>query len=325
MNAPVKIAAFAATLAAVFGISLGIGNAVGPVGDELRHDAAHSAGHAPASHVGMPESGEPAEPNSAMPALPAGLAVSEDGYSLQLAAAQSTAGPGRLIKFTILGPDGAPVTRFDMAHEKRLHFIAVRRDFSDFQHVHPTMDSAGRWTVPVDLAAGSWRVFTDFVPSGAEPLTLGADLAVPGRFRPASRSSESRTATVDGYQVMLSGDLAAGTDAKLTLTVSKDGRPVTDLQPYLGAYGHLVALREGDLAYLHVHPEGTPGDGRTSPGPDVVFYAEVPTAGNYRLYLDFRHQGVVRTAAFTVAASQSPATATPAPESMSSDSGQDGH
>jgi hypothetical protein len=90
--------------------------------------------------------------------------------------------------------------------------------------------------------------------------------------------------------------------------------PVTDLQPYLGAYGHLVALREGDLAYLHVHPEGAPGDGATPAGPRVEFAAEVPSAGTYRLFLDFRHAGVVRTAEFTVAAGPAPGpAAAPAP------------
>jgi hypothetical protein len=88
----------------------------------------------------------------------------------------------------------------------------------------------------------------------------------------------------------------------VTLSVSKGGVPVTDLQPYLGAYGHLVALRDGDLAYLHVHPDGAPGDGRTPAGPDVTFHAEVPSAGSYRLYLDFRHAGQVRTAEFTAVA-----------------------
>ena len=77
---------------------------------------------------------------------------------------------------------------------------------------------------------------------------------------------------------------------------------MTDLQPYLGAFGHLVALRSGDLAYLHVHPDGEPGDGSTKPGPDVAFGAEVPSAGDYHLYLDFKHDGVVRTAQFKVTA-----------------------
>ncbi len=77
---------------------------------------------------------------------------------------------------------------------------------------------------------------------------------------------------------------------------------MTDLQPYLAAYGHLVALREGDLAYLHVHPDGEPGDGRTKPGPGITFHTAFPSEGSYRLYLDFKHDGVVRTAEFTVEA-----------------------
>jgi hypothetical protein len=84
---------------------------------------------------------------------------------------------------------------------------------------------------------------------------------------------ESRTAQVDGYTVKL-----------------------TDLQPYLAAYGHLVALRQGDLAHLHVHPDGVPGDGVIPAGPAIEFVAEVPSAGTYRLFLDFQHDGVVRTA-----------------------------
>jgi hypothetical protein len=93
---------------------------------------------------------------------------------------------------------------------------------------------------------------------------------------------------------------------------------VTDLQPYLGAYGHLVALRDGDLAYLHVHPDGAPGDGRTAAGPQVTFYAEVPSSGSYRLYLDFQHAGTVRTAEFTAVAGTPAATPTPAPVAPSS-------
>ncbi|MDG9427141.1 hypothetical protein OLF90_10715, partial [Streptococcus pneumoniae] len=68
------------------------------------------------------------------------------------------------------------------------------------------------------------------------------------------------------------------------------------------AYGHLVALRTSDLAYLHVHPDGYPGDGVTPAGPAITFYANMPSAEDYRLFLDFKHGGVVRTAEFTLTA-----------------------
>ena len=259
-------------------------------GDEAGHGE-HDAGATP----------------QAVAQTPGGLQVSQDGYTLNLVddLADDLAGPGRDVEigFTVTGPDGHPVTAYDVEHEKQLHLIAVRRDFTGFQHVHPVLGSDGTWTTTLDLTAGQWRVFADFKPTGGDALTLGADLAVAGDFRPAAAAStEVRTAQVDGYTVTLAGDLEAGEDAELTLSVSRGGKPVTDLEPYLGAYGHLVALRAGDLAYLHVHPDGAPGDGNTEPGPDVVFYAAVPSPGGYHLYLDFKHHGVVRTAAFVVAA-----------------------
>lgn len=133
-------------------------------------------------------------------------------------------------------------------------------------------------------------------------MTLGADLLVAGDHRPGPLPEPTRTAKVGDYTVTLEGDLVPGRERTLTLTVTKDGAPVTDLQPYLGAYGHLVALRAGDLAYLHVHPDGGPGDGKTPPGPEITFHTTVPSTGDYRLFLDFKHDGKVRTADFTVRA-----------------------
>ena len=157
-----------------------------------------------------------------------------------------------------------------------MHLIVVRRDATGFQHVHPEMAADGTWSLPVTLpAAGSYRAFADFTPAGGTGTVLGVDLAAPGPFEPVAHAP-SRTAHVDGYTVELAGDLLPGRASPVTLTVTRDGQPVTDLQPYLGAYGHLVALREGDLAYLHVHPDGAPGDGARA-GPQVEFVAEVPT------------------------------------------------
>ncbi len=85
--------------------------------------------------------------------------------------------------------------------------------------------------------------------------------------------------------------------------MTRSGKPVDlDLQPYLGAYGHLVAMRVGDLAYLHVHPEAMSGPAVPPAGAQITFHAPVPTAGQYRLFLDFKAAEVVHTAEFTVVA-----------------------
>ena len=302
MNTTAKLSAYGAALVLVAGGAWAIGTAVGPFSSAAGVHGGEDAGH------GDTHSGTVAE--AAKNEEPGGLASSRGGYTLTPTSTTLTPGTKTPFTFRITGPDGAPVTAYDVEHEKRLHLIVVRRDTAGFQHVHPELAADGTWSVPLTVAdAGSYRAFADFKPTGAEATTLGVDLVAPGDFRPVEYAP-SQTSTVDGYQVRLDGVLTAGSTSKVTVTVTKDGRPVTDLQPYLGAYGHLVALRGGDLAYLHVHPDGMPGDGKTPAGPAVTFFAEVPTAGTYRLFLDFQHAGKVRTAEFTVA---TPTSGTPAP------------
>jgi len=292
MNTPTKITAFFLGLGVAFAGAAGLGHAVGPSGAAEPAAPEHGDSHA------SPETGPATDARST---LPAGLAVTQSGYTLALSDRIVAADDDATLSFSILDDAGRPVTDYETTHGKPLHLIAVRRDLTGFQHVHPTLDARGRWSVSLDLSrAGEWRVFADFAPAGhEEALTLGADLAVAGRFAPERLPEPQDTARVDDYDVSVDGRLVPGETSRLTLTVRKDARPVRDLQPYLEAYGHLVALRDGDLAYLHVHPDGEPGDGRTEAGPDITFYVTTPSAGSYRLFLDFRHAGRVRTASFT--------------------------
>ncbi|WP_327656130.1 hypothetical protein [Streptomyces sp. NBC_00483] len=284
MRTGLKITAFAAAVAATFGTAYGVGSGVSPVTAE-KQPAAEHGGHA-----------EPAEAPTTN-AVPGGLQVSDRGYSLDL---EKDRLPGRSgeLRFTIRkDATGKPVTSYKEENDKELHLIVASRDLTAYRHLHPVRAADGTWSTPVSLPkAGDYRVFADFTPQGEkEGLTLGAGLGVAGTYAPEPLPEHAARATVgDGYEVRIEGALRPGAPRELTLGVYKDGRPVTDLEPYLGAYGHLVALRSGDLAYLHVHPH----DGR--PGPEVSFTATAPSAGTYRLFLDFKHDGEVRTAAFTV-------------------------
>ncbi|REE96435.1 hypothetical protein [Thermomonospora umbrina] len=235
--------------------------------------------------------------------LPGGLLISQDGYTLAPESTVLRPGPAE-IRFRVLGPDGRPVTAFTEIHDKKVHLIIARRELTGFWHLHPEHLGEGLWSARLDLPeAGAYRIFTDISPEGlGRTLTLGADLAVAGPYEPLPVPEPATVFTVDGYEVRLDGEPAHGEGRHLTFTVAKDGRPVTDLQPYLAAYGHLVVLRAGDLAYVHVHPGGEPGDGVTEPGPGIGFHVELPGPGTYRFFLDFKHGDVVRTAAFTAVA-----------------------
>lgn len=291
MNAQVRAVAFAAVVVVVFAAALALGRLVGPLDVDTDVDAdvdTDAAAHADApAHTD--DHGSESDPAPAV-----GLAASTDGYLLTLGSDRLRAG-SRELEFTVTGPDGETVTAYDAQHERDLHLIVVRRDLTGFQHVHPTLDEVtGTWSVPVELTPGAWRVIADFTPAGADPLVLGTDLLVPGRLALAPEPTEARVSVSGAYQGVLNGEVAVGETA-LTLTLSRAGRPITDLQPYLGAYGHLVAVRAGDLGYLHVHP-----DEDTGPGPDLVFHTEFPSDGVYRLFLDVRHRGRVITLPFTV-------------------------
>jgi hypothetical protein len=183
--------------------------------------------------------------------------------------------------------DGRPVTRFTEQHDALLHLLLVRRDLTGFQHVHPTMASDGTWTAEVDLAEpGAWRVVADAWPTDTDAgIALGADVLVPGDAPvaelPPADDPANTMVSVDGLMFMRDG---------LHVTVS----PTDGLAPYLGQPAHLVAFRQGDLAYTHLHPTGdTLGD--------LTFANALPGAGTYRLYLQVLHDGRVVTAEFTVA------------------------
>ena len=286
MNAAQRLAAFVVGLVAVFAVAVLVGKAAGPKDDVA---VANAPGHADA------------QAPAAAPELPGGLQSTDNGYTLDLAENGFAADKDVPLQFRILDSSGTPVTRYTESHNKLLHLIVVRNDLARFQHIHPVLDGNGTWRVAVDLSqAGDYRVLADFTPAGGSALTLGANVHVAGDYFPQQLPAVSTATDVHGYTVTLSGTPKVNESSTLTLTVSRGGKPVTDLQPYLGAYGHLVALRASDLAYLHVHPKGEPGDGVPPAGPEIGFHTAFPSSGDYRLCLDFQHQGEVRTAEFTV-------------------------
>jgi hypothetical protein len=265
-----KLAAFAITLALVLGGGVVAGGLIDP--------------SPPRASV---ENEEMTEMPMAMKVR--GLAVAENGLRLAVSTPDFERGRTQQLRFRILDEKGDAVRDFDVEHTKRMHLIVVRRDLTGFQHLHPVEDRNGEWSTPLRLgAAGSYRVFADFS-HDERPTTLASDLRVDGTGALQPLPAPTADApSAGGYAVrMYSGQARAADETEMRFSVSRDGKPV-EVEPYLGANGHLVALREGDLAFLHVHP--TEG---------VQFESTFPTTGRYRLFLQFKHDGRVHTAAFT--------------------------
>lgn len=294
MNTAARLGIYAAGLLVAFGVAAGVGAAAGPIdvgGDD--HDDEHAA-----------------EPTTAVMSD----AADTDSTATDIAAADTTrlvsnlsstaAGAPFDYAFTVEGPAG-PIVDYELLHERRLHLIVVSDDLVDYWHLHPEMTADGTWHIEMPaLEPRVYVIYADFQPTGSEQITLqdrititAGDAAVAPRDLPAPVAHDE----VGGFDVTLSGDVSAG-ESTLQFDVTRDGQPVTT-EPYLGAAGHLVAIRASDLDYLHVHPieEG---------GPAIRFGADLPTAGTYRLFLDFSVDGTVHTASFTL---DVPADATSAP------------
>jgi hypothetical protein len=301
MNTGARLGIYGIGLVVAFGGAFGIAGAVVPdsvvagwtKGSEMN---GHQEGHGT-------ERADGAETELAAASALKGLALGINGYALSPVQAPAAVGEPGELSFQIQDAAGTPVTEYTTAHDKALHLIVARSDGSQFRHVHPVIDvTTGTWSLPWEWAeAGTYRVFADFTTAGAEAsaLTLTRTVQVAGEFAPVV-PEPTRTDEVAGFTVSLEGEMVAGSPSELTITIARDGDPVTTLEPYLGAFGHLVALREGDLAFLHVHAEGdAPKTGETA-GPAIVFNAEAPTAGRYLLYLDFQVNGEVHTAEFVL-------------------------
>lgn len=298
MRAPARLGLYGLVLVAVFAVAGFTAGAVVP--EETVRSWAEETEQTD-HQAGGDETGTAGQEGPADDASSLGLGLAQDGYQLTGLTAPTETGADDELSLTITGPDGQPVTDFELEHEKELHLIAVRADGQHFRHVHPKMDGDGTWSIQWQWdAPGSYRVFADFVPAETgDGTTLSTSAQVAGDYDPVPTEPVA-TVTVDGYEVRVAGELVAGESTELTVTVSRDDGPVTELEPYLGAFGHLVAVREGDLAYLHVHPHGEePQDGETS-GPEIVFEANAPTTGRYLLYLNFQVDGQVHTAPLVI-------------------------
>jgi hypothetical protein len=289
VNGALRIALFAAFLALLFGGAAVAGSALDPDPDA---EPSHSEARAGAEEAHRSTQSADQDHTGGHKATSAhvGLALAERGLRLDVDRRQLAAGRPMRVDFRILNKRGRAVRDFDVEHDRRMHLIVVRRDLTGFQHLHPKMTPYGTWSVPLELTEpGTYRLFADFKSGGAS-RTLGTDVQVAGAFEPRDLPHPSRRATTgDRYEVRL-----ADHEDELRFTVYSDGRRVEDIEPYLGARGHLVALREGDLAFLHVHPES-----EATRGGDIRFRIEYPSAGRYRLFLQFKHDGRVRTVAFT--------------------------
>lgn len=193
--------------------------------------------------------------------------------------------------------DGGPVGPVRVVHERPFHVFVASNDLRSFHHLHPDLPASQashdrlplRWTPD---QAGWHRAWVEFQPEGGGPELLSTPFDVPGPLPPSPSplvpDDLSQAKLVDGVQVFLAKEAES-----LTFTLRQDGR-IPELTPYLGADGHAIAIREGSLDLVHIHPQGPARAGQVS------FQASFPSAGTYKLWGEFQPAGRLIQAAFVV-------------------------
>lgn len=235
---------------------------------------------------------------------------SHRGYELQVVSGISQVKPGQESTFVykIVNDRGEVLKDFATVHEKIMHFIVVRKDLQEFQHLHPTFNQGtGEFTVAVTFPTdGPYRLFPDFTPGKSADnamqlvVTLNQDVEVGDMMQytamPVQADAIAEKSTGD-YRISFAtpNPLLAQSEATYTLTVKKNGQPVTNLENYLGALGHSVILKEGTLDFIHAHAEA----GKVK-GPDISFFTSFPEAGLYKTFTQFQHEGKVQTVDYTL-------------------------
>lgn len=234
--------------------------------------------------------------------------------------------------------NGETITQFDRVHEKLMHFIVVSNDLKSFQHLHPEYKGKGVFNLKANLpAVGAYTAFADYTPTGKSQQANAVALDAGQTMGVAPMVDTSFTKTIAGLEVTLALDpkkVKPGVETPIAFNFQDaQGKPVTDLQPYFGAMGHLVVIKYSPkltaASYLHAHPQEMAGmdhgkgheghkiDGSMSgmkmdkkdnamkmeQSGTVTFETTFPETGLYKMWGQFKRGGKVITADFTISVS----------------------
>ncbi|TAE58563.1 MAG: hypothetical protein EAZ87_12970 [Nostocales cyanobacterium] len=199
---------------------------------------------------------------------------------------------------------GKPVSKFDVFQEKLMHLIVVSNDLEHFDHLHPEYKKNGRFEVNAKFPhPGEYALFSDYKPAGQTETVSLVNVNVPGTVPlPKSLSKYEKTKIISDTKVNLNIDkekIKAGEDVNLTFEIKdKNNQAVKDIQPYLGEKGHLVIIKGSSVLsksdYIHAHSIKDDADGK------VKFYTKFPQSGTYKMWMQFKRNGEIKTADFWI-------------------------
>lgn len=235
---------------------------------------------------------------------------------------------------TPVGPDDLVTTHTEKIH---LLIVDPALSDYHHEHPTPTGTPGEYAFAFTPRRAGPYRIFADVVPAATavqeyvvtdvpaaggsaavavvedqvDRLTTAADgLRYELTFEQSGRGGGAVSQTSGGTARMstapatgpapTSAAISAGRPIAGRLTVTRDdGRPCRELEPVMGAFAHIVGFGQDRRTVVHIHPAGPePTQPQDRGGPALRFDFAAPAPGFYRLYAQFRVDGVQRFVPF---------------------------
>lgn len=201
--------------------------------------------------------------------------------------------------------DYTPIQAFTPINGELMHLFVVSEDFTQYEHLHPQYQGEATFTASFTPAtATNYYLYAEFYPTGdTEAIAASFIRTTPSTVtRGQTLPAPAYTFEDDDYHVNLlpATPFPTGSPVELSFQIidRQTGQPVTDVEPYMAAYGHAAMIHEAKQPFLHIHPSSAdaPKDGT------LTFQSTIETPGKYKIFLQFKHKGEVHTASFIVEA-----------------------
>jgi hypothetical protein len=234
---------------------------------------------------------------------------------LQLSANQASIKAGEPVRFRLEAHDaaGEPIRHFEYVHERPIHFLITSADLAEFDHIHPELASDDSYEVAYTFAyGGKYRLWADYSLPGEAPHVDAFDIEVAGQALPPQslRASAALVQTAGSLKVKLTSSkpLRAGDDIPITLALTGS---LDTLEPYLGAWAHVIIIGEGYRSFAHAHPieEAAIIHTHALSGPppnEIHIVTNFPSDGMYKLWAQFQQAGDVITVPFVLRVEPAP-------------------
>ncbi|NJL80050.1 MAG: hypothetical protein HC917_16625 [Richelia sp. SM2_1_7] len=193
----------------------------------------------------------------------------------------------------------------DASKPKQMNMVVVSNDLRFFDLVQATYQNNQNIEVkPKFPAPGDYTVFSDYNPFGEKEQVSVEKVSIPGKVPlPTELESFSKTKTLSDTKIDLNlseSNIKAGKKVSLKFDLKQvnNNKPIQDLKPYLGQKANLVVIKSSsplvESDYINIE------NINNSSNNQVHFTTKFPQPGTYKLWLQFKRNGKIKTADFWV-------------------------